>query len=170
MPRPRPDEAAQPYWTYIDRITSDDITTVIDQQLEETLAFLRGISEPKSLYRYAPGKWSIREVWSHVNDSERVFQFRAFWFARGFDTPLPSFDQDRAAEGTPANEITWARHMEEFRWIRGATAAFFRQLPEEAWTRTGVASGYPFTVNSLAYLVAGHVAHHRAMLEERYVR
>src|SRR5215469_11833387 len=97
--RPEPSEAALYYFGYINRVSSDDIISVLETQLEETLPFLRGISEEKSLYRYAPGKWSIRESWSHVNDTERVFVFRALWFARGFDAALPSFDQEIAVKG-----------------------------------------------------------------------
>src|SRR5215510_12181167 len=96
--RPEAHEAALYYFNYINRIASDDIVAVLESQLEETLPFLRGISEEESLYRYAPDKWSIRQMWSHVNDTERVFVYRALWFARGFDTPLPSFDQEIAVK------------------------------------------------------------------------
>jgi DinB family protein len=167
--RPRNDEAAPYYFTYIDRITSNDVISVLERQSEELPAFLASISEEKSLHRYAPGKWSIRESWNHVSDCERVFVSRAFWFARGFDTPLPSFDQNIAVAGAKADDISWARHIEEFRVVRLATLAFFRNLPAEAWPRTGVASGNPFTVRALAYVAAGHVAHHVAILQERYL-
>src|SRR5262245_603125 len=90
--RPDPSEAAAYYHGYIGRIESDDVLTVLADQLPSTLDFLRGISEEKSLHRYAPGKWSLRELLGHVNDAERVFQHRAFWFARALDSPLPSFD------------------------------------------------------------------------------
>jgi predicted metalloprotease len=166
---PRSDEAAPYYFTYIDRIASDDVIGTLERQSEELPAFLAGISGEKSLHRYAPGKWSIRESWSHVTDCERVFVSRAFWFARGFDTPLPSFDQNIAVASAKADDISWARHIEEFRVVRLATLAFFRNLSEEAWSRTGVASGNPFTVRALAYVTAGHVAHHVAILEERYL-
>jgi len=138
-------------------------------QLDETLPFLRGISEEKSLHRYAPDKWSIRQVLSHVNDSEQVFLFRAFWFARGFDSPLPSYDQDICAGAARADEFSWASHIGAFQGIRRAAVGLFRNLPAEAWTRSGVASGNSFTVKALAYIVAGHLDHHRAVLQERYL-
>ena len=112
-------------------------SSTLQSQLDETLPFLRGITEEKSLYRYAPEKWSIRQMWGHVNDTERVFLMRALWFARNFDTALPSFDQDIAVAAAGSDEMPWARHVEEFREIRLATISFFRNLPEEAWTRTG---------------------------------
>ena len=162
-------EAAPYYFKYIDRISSDDIVSAIGGQLEETIPFLRGISEEQSLHRYAAGKWSIRQVLNHVNDTEQVFLFRAFWFARGFAGPLPSFEQDISAVAARADEFSWASHIEAFQGIRGATLAFFRNLPLEAWARSGVASGSQVTVKALAYIVAGHLAHHRAVLEERYL-
>jgi DinB superfamily len=164
-----PNEAAPYYFKYIDRISTDNIVVTLANQLDETLVFLRGISEGKSLHRYAPEKWSIRQVLNHVNDAERVFQFRAFWFARSLESSLPSFDEKISAGAARADEFPWARHVEEFQEIRLATLAFFRNLPGEAWTRSGVASGYTFTLNALAYILAGHLAHHVAILQERYL-
>jgi hypothetical protein len=128
-----------------------------------------GISEEKSLYRYAAGKWSIREALNHVNDTERVFAFRALWFGRGFSEPLPSFDQNVGASAAQADERPWSAHVQEFQKIREATLALFRNLPDEGWGRSGVASGNSVTVNALAYIIAGHFAHHIAILQERYL-
>lgn len=162
-------EAAEYYFTYIDKVPSGDICRILDAQLPETVAFLRGISETQSLHRYAPGKWSIRQAVSHVNDAERLFVFRAFWFARGFDAALPSFDQDVAASTAGADDRPWSSHIDEFSAIRAASVTFFRSLPPEAWTRRGMASGNPFSVRALAYIVAGHVAHHEGILRSRYL-
>lgn len=167
--RPEPSEAKAYYFTYIDRIESSDIIDVLKTQSEETLAPLGSISEDKSLYRYAPDKWSIREVLNHVSDSERIFLSRALWFARGFVTPLPEYDQNIGVPAARADEVSWSSHLDEFRAVRLATIAFFRNLPEDAWMRTGVASGNPFTVRALAYIIAGHVTHHMGILQERYL-
>jgi hypothetical protein len=169
MSLPQQTEAAPHYFTYIDLISGDDILQTIEAQLDDTSRFLSGVSEEKSLYRYAPDKWSIREVISHVNDTERVFVFRAMWFARGFSEPLPSFDQNIASNAAGADDHSLASHVQEFRRIREATIALFRNLPAEAWVRSGVASGNSVTVNALAYIIAGHVAHHAAILRERYL-
>jgi hypothetical protein len=163
-------EAAEYYFTYIDQVVPGDICSILETQRAEIPALLHGISDDQSLVRYAPDKWSIREVLSHVNDTERVFVFRAFWFARGFDSPLPSFDQNVAVSTAGADERSWRSHVEEFRAVRTATVAFFRDLPADAWARRGVASGNPFTVRALAYLAAGHVSHHSKVLRERYLR
>ena len=167
--RPEANEAAPYYFTYIDKVPTDDIFALLHVQTEEALEFWTGIPEEKSLHRYAPGKWTIREVLNHINDTERAFAFRALWFARGFDTPLPSYDQDISAAGARANDFSWASHIEDFRAVRAATLSFFRNLPADAWMRSGIASDNRFTVRALAYIAAGHVAHHAAIMRERYL-
>jgi len=167
--RPQPNEAASYYSIYIDRVPSDDVVDVLATQLDETVDFLSEISEEQSLHRYATDKWSMRELLGHVNDTERVFMFRALWFARGFQDPLPSFDQEIGFKAAVSDNVSWASHMAEFRAIRSATLSFFRNLPEEAWLRSGIASDNSVTVRALAYIVAGHVSHHLAILRERYL-
>ena len=167
--RPQPNEAASYYSKYIDRVTSDDIVDVLETQLTEARDFLSGISEEQSLHRYAPGKWSMRELVGHINDTERVFMYRALWFARGFEDPLPSFDQEIGFKAADSDSVSWASHLAEFNAIRSSTLSFFRNLPEDAWMRSGVASDSPVTVRALAYIVAGHVSHHLAILRERYL-
>jgi hypothetical protein len=169
MPLPQRSEAAPYYFKYIDRISNDDIVGELETQLNETAGFFSGISEEKSLHRYAPDKWSIRQVASHVIDTERVFLSRAFWFARGFDSPLPSYDEKASALAARADDVAWANHIEDFRAVRLSTLTFFRNLPSGAWMRSGIASDNPFTVRALAYIIAGHVAHHSAILRERYL-
>jgi DinB family protein len=162
-------ETAEYYHRYIDQVPAGDIRDVLERQLGEASSMLEAISEQQSLHRYAPGKWSIREVVAHINDTERLFTFRAFWFARALGEPLPSFDQDIAASHAGADERPWRSHLDEFHAVRAATIALFRNLPAEAWTRRGVASGNPFTVRALAYIAAGHLAHHLRILREQYL-
>ena len=162
-------ETAEYYHRYIDQVPAGDIRDVLEHQLGDASSMLEAISEQRSLHRYAPGKWSIREVVAHINDTERLFTFRAFWFARALGEPLPSFDQDIAASHAGADDRPWRSHLDEFRAVRAATIALFRNLPAEAWTRRGVASGNPFTVRALAYIAAGHVAHHLRLLREQYL-
>jgi hypothetical protein len=166
--RPEPAEAAPYYFTYIDKVTGDDATSAIRNQVDEALAFFSNISEDKSLYRYAPEKWSIRQTLSHLVDSERTFAFRALWFARGFETPLPSFDQEIAVSASMADTIPWAAHIEEFQRVRLSTISLFEHMPPEASMRAGVASGNRVSVRALAFIIAGHLAHHLKILRERY--
>jgi hypothetical protein len=167
--RPEPSEAAPYYARYIGRISNPDIAAELESQADEILGVLSGIAPERSLHRYAPDKWSMRQVLNHINDTERVFAYRAFWFARGFEGPLPSFDQDISAREAAADSFAWSNHIEEFRAVRLSTLALFRNLPDEAWMRGGVASGNPVTVRALAYIIAGHASHHCAILTERYL-
>ena len=167
--RPERTEAAEYYFTYIDQVPDGDICETLRAQTADALDFIAGVSKEQSLIRYAPGKWSVREVLSHVNDAERLFVFRAFWFARGFDSPLPSFDQNIAVGAAGADARTWRSHVDEFRAVRDATMTFFESLPEEAWARRGIASDNPFSVRALACITVGHVSHHLRILRERYL-
>ncbi len=167
--RPESSEAAPHYFTYINQVIGDDPVAEIEVQLDEVLQLCASVTEEKSLHRYAADKWTIRQVLNHVTDTERAFAFRAMWFARGFALPLPDYDQDIAAAGSGADKITWADHVEEFRHVRLATIALFRNLPAEAWMRTGIASNNRFTVRAMAFITPGHVAHHLKILRERYL-
>lgn len=162
-------EAAEYYFTYINKVPAGDICATLEAQLTDALALFGGISEAESMHRYAEGKWTIRGVLSHINDTERVFVYRALWFARGFDTPLPSFEEGIAAASAAADRRSWRSHVEEFTTVRAATLSFFKNLPEGAWANRGIASGNPFTVRALAYITAGHVAHHLGLLRARYL-
>jgi hypothetical protein len=167
--RPDNSEAAAYYFTYINQVQGDDPVRVIEAQLGEALPLLKAITEEKSLYRYAPDKWSIRQSLNHVTDTERVFAVRALWFARGLDTPLPSYDQNIAAAGAAADAIPWAAHVEEFGHVRRASIALFRNMPKDSWMRTGIASDNRFTVRAMAFITAGHWAHHLKILREKYL-
>jgi hypothetical protein len=162
-------EAAEYYFKYIDQVGEGPIVEILMRQRREAQALFERISEDRSTHRYAADKWAIREVLAHLNDTERLFVFRAFWFARGFDSPLPSFDQEVANTQSGANERNWTSHVDEFQAVRAATIAFFDNLPDQAWGRRGIASDNPFSVRALAYICAGHTAHHLKILEDRYL-
>ena len=166
--KPQSSEAAPYYFTYIDLVGDDDVVRVLHRQLDEMAAWCATISEERSLYRYAEGKWSIRGVLSHINDAERLFAFRAFWFARGLQLDLPSFDQNVAAANAQADRVSWAAHVEEFRRVRLASISLYGNLAEEAWALGGVASGNYFSVRALAFLTAGHLTHHLGLLASKY--
>jgi DinB superfamily len=166
---PDQSEYAEYYRTYTSQVPAGNIVQTLEAQALELNTLLGGISEARSMHRYAPDKWTIREVASHINDTERVFGFRAFWFARVLGTDLPSFDQDAAIPTSGANDRSWASHVEEFKAVRAATMAFWKDLPADAWDRRGIASGNPFSVRSLAWITAGHVTHHARLLRERYL-
>jgi hypothetical protein len=166
--RPTRSEAAEYYFTYIDKAQTDDILGHLDAQTDELLAYFVTIQEERSLYRYEPFKWSLREALSHINDTERVFAFRAFWVGRGGEAPLPGFDQVQFAANAGADVRTWASHVDEFKAIRAATMSMLRTLPSEGWSRIGTASNNPVTTRALAFMIAGHAEHHRRIMVDRY--
>jgi hypothetical protein len=166
--RPLEGEAAEYYFRYIEQVSGNDPLPMIEGQVKDAESLLWGISEEKSLHRYAPEKWSIRQLLNHVTDTERAFAFRALWFARGFDSPLPIYDQNIAAAGAEADKSSWAAHVEEFHRVRLSTISLFRNMPQHAWMRRGIASDNTFSVRALAFIIPGHVAHHMAVLRERY--
>jgi hypothetical protein len=167
--RPDRSEAAAYYFTYIDKVPDGDICEILRAQAGEALTLFEGIADSQAGHRYAPDKWSIAEVVNHLNDCERLFAFRALWFARGFTAPLPSFDQNIAILRAGVDQRPWASHIEEFRAVRSATLPLFERLPPEAWDRRGIASDNPFSVRALAYIIAGHVVHHVGLLKGRYL-
>ncbi|NUR56047.1 MAG: DinB family protein [Acidobacteria bacterium] len=162
-------EAAEYYFTYINQVPAGDILTTLEGQEPDVRSLFESVSDERAAFRYAAGKWSIKEVLAHINDTERLFVFRAFWFARGLEAPLPSFDQTVAATGAAADDRPWQSHVDEFRTVRAASLSFYRNLPADAWLRRGIASGNPFSVRALAYITAGHVAHHVRVLRDRYL-
>ena len=166
---PQSDEAAPYYFRYIDLVKDGNILQVLRTQMEEALSLFSGISEEKSLHRYQPDKWSIREMLAHINDAERVFSFRALSFARGDGAPLPSFDEKAWAPQAHADDHAFASHVEDFQAVRLATLTLMRNFSSEAWNKRGVASDNSITVRALAFILAGHVFHHINVLREKYL-
>jgi hypothetical protein len=167
--RPNADEAAPYYFTYINQVTDEDVVSLLEKQSQDAPVFFGKISSEKSLYRYAPDKWSIREVVGHLSDAERVFAHRALWFARGHEASLPSFEQNIAVSNAKSDQIEWAEHIEEFRRVHLSSVSLFRNMPADAWMRRGAASGNSFTVRALVFIIAGHLTHHMSILRDRYL-
>ncbi|MCA9737126.1 MAG: DinB family protein [Gemmatimonadota bacterium] len=168
LARPGPDEYNPYYARYVELVPDGDIVTTLASQIEETDAVVRAFIPGREDFRYEPGKWSVRESLGHVVDTERVFGFRALWFARGAAESQPGMDQDLWVAGSNAGERALDDLLSEWRAVRASTVALFRSLDPEAGQRSGVASGYPVTVRALAWITAGHELHHRALFRERY--
>jgi hypothetical protein len=166
--RPRADEYAPYYQKYVDLVPAGDLIALLNRQNDATVALLGRVKEGDAGYRYAPDKWSIREVVGHVADAERVFAYRALRFARGDEGALLSFDEKAFVAGGGFERRTLADLVAEFRAVRQATLALLRSLDEAAWARGGTASGKHVTVRALGHIIAGHEAHHVAILKERY--
>ncbi len=167
--RPAVGEYASSFAGYIGRIGEDeDILAVLATQLDEVLARFKGISDARGDYRYAPDKWSMKEVVGHLSDTERVLAYRALRFGRGDATPLPSFDDQAYVPELHTADRALDDMAEEWGHVRRATLALYRHLPATAWSRRGIANDQPISVRALAYVIAGHVRHHLQTLEMRY--
>jgi len=167
--RPERSEYAPSYEGYVSRVPDGDIVAALAKQLEETLALIRGIPESRGDYRYAEGKWSIKELLGHVIDSERVFAYRALRFARGDSTPLSGFEQDDFVKGADFNKRTLADLAKEYEYVRRATICLFESLEDRAWERRGTANNNDVSVRALAFIMAGHERHHVEILRTRYL-
>ena len=168
MKRPEPTEYADFYANYVSRVPGSDVLGVLESQRLQMLQMFAGRSERDGSFRYAPGKWTVKEVLGHVTDTERIFTYRALRIARGDQTPLPSFEQDDYVKNGGFGERTLASLAEEFALVRAASIALFRSFSQEAWSRRGIASQKEVSVRGLAFITAGHQIHHRLILEERY--
>jgi hypothetical protein len=166
---PEASEYAPYFGRYISLVAGHDVLAALEKQPHETLALLSTLTEEQGNFRYAPGKWSIKEMIGHVNDTERVFAYRALCFARNDRTPLASFEQDDYVRAGSFDECRLADLVEEFKCVRQSSLMLFRMLSTEAWMRRGVASGNPASVRALAYIIAGHELHHRRILQEKYI-
>jgi hypothetical protein len=166
---PDPSEYPPYYQGYVGRVPDGDIVAQLERQLQDTTALLGGLTEQQGEHRYAPGKWTIKEVVGHVADAERIFCYRALRFARGDATPLAPFDENLYVPEMGCGSRTLADLVEEYRAVRVATLAFVRSLSEVTAVRVGTASGKAITVRALVYIAAGHEAHHLAILKERYL-
>jgi hypothetical protein len=163
-------EYAPYYQHYIDRIEGDDIIWVLDKQINEFNEFIYTIPGEKKNHSYAPGKWTVAEVLGHINDTERVMAFRAFWFARNAPSPLPGFEQDDFIKSTNFNSRTLRSYADEFIHLRKSNNNLFAGLGEEALHRQGISNNKKVSVLALLYIMAGHLDHHIAILNERYLK
>ncbi len=166
--RPAPDDYAPFYARYVALVPDGDIVATLERQGRESVALLRGLGA-RAGQRYAPGKWSVRDVIGHMGDSECVFAFRLLSFARGDAAELPGFDEDEYARAAAWDRLALERVVDHFASARAATLSLLGSLDEAAWGRSGVANGARVSVHGLAWIMAGHELHHLGVLRERYL-
>lgn len=169
MNRPDITEYAEYYHKYIQVVPNGDISDILENQLNTAVELFSNISEEKSKYRYAPGKWSIREVLGHIIDAERVFSYRALRFSRGDQKPLQGFDENEYIRNSNYDKTNLLLLIEEFYGIRKSTIALFKSMSNDMWLKKGNASGYDVSVRGLAYIIVGHTEHHLEIIKERYL-
>jgi DinB superfamily len=167
--RPEKNEYNPFYETYVSLVPETKILPALESQIEQTRVLISSITEEKSLYRYGPDKWSIRQVIGHMIDGERVFAFRAFTFSRADTVQLAGFDENQYVSKADADQVLLTDLCAEFVALRTANVLMFKHLNPQAWTRDGIASDNRITVLALAYIMVGHVRHHSRILQERYL-
>lgn len=165
---PEPGEYAPYHQKYISFVAGSDILTTLERQRKQMLLLLSGRDEADGDFRYAPDKWTAKEALGHVCDTERIFAYRALRISRGDRTPIEGFEQDDYVRNGPFGRVPLEEIVEDYIAARRATLTLFRNLDEAAWMRRGIANKNEVSVRALAYIIAGHEAHHRRILEEKY--
>ncbi len=168
LERPGPGEYADFYARYIARVPDGDVVAQLATQIADTRRALHALPAARASHRYAAGKWNVTEVVGHLADAERVFAYRALRFARGDETPLPGFDETVYVPAGEFADRSIASVVDEFAAVRSATLVLFSALPAHAARRSGPANGQTVSVRAIAWIIAGHELHHRAILRERY--
>lgn len=165
--RPEAGEYAAFYANYVALVPEHNVVSVLESQATEVDVLLRSIPESQATVLHSPYTWTIKQVVGHVIDGERVFAYRAMRFARNDPTELPGFNENHYAAAGEFNRQTLAQLAAEFAAVRQSTLLLLRHIPDDAWTRGGVASGAHVTVLALAFIMAGHVRHHLTILRKR---
>jgi DinB superfamily len=166
--RPQAGEYAPYYDRYISLIHGEDILNTLDQQRRQMMLLLSGRDDEDGDFRYAPDKWSAKEVLGHICDTERIFAYRALRISRADIAPLEGFEQDDYVRNGPFAHRPLADLVEDFIAVRRATLSLLRNFDEAAWVRRGIANKNEVSVRALTYIIAGHELHHRRILEEKY--
>jgi len=169
MSRPEKSEYHPYYENYVSLVTGEDVVSVLANQPRELKSLLSPLAEEKGTFAYAAGKWTIKELLSHIIDGERIFAYRLLRISRGDETPIEGFEQDGYIENSHANERTFADLLDEFEELRAANLRQIRNLRQEDWARTGTANNATVSVRALAWIMAGHVVHHCNILRLRYL-
>lgn len=166
--RPTPSEYAPFYAGYIAALADGDILETLERQTSELRQLAASTPADRETFRYGEGKWSVREVFGHLIDGERVFSYRVLRFSRGDETPLPGFDENDYVAASHFDRRPLSDLVDELVLLRQANLRLLRSLAPEDWTRTGTANNHPVSVRALAFIMAGHVRHHLNLLRDRY--
>lgn len=169
MPKPLPNTHAEYFKKYIDQVPEEDLSAAFSNQLPVITGLLNSITEERSMYAYEDGKWTLKELLQHMIDAERIFNYRALCIARKETVSLPGFDENTYAENSNANNRNWQNLVDEFLCVRRSTEFLYESFTDEALGSSGISNNNPITVNSLGFITAGHVYHHKKVIEERYL-
>ncbi|MBM7650847.1 DinB family protein [Neobacillus cucumis] len=167
--RPEANEFPEYYVPYVKLVPEGDLLEILKDNFEKTTALFEGLSEEKGLYRYATGKWSIKEVLGHMADTERIMSYRLLRVGRGDKTPLAGFNENDYIAESNFDGLPIKKLLEDFTAVRNATITLINNLPENAWEKIGFANNTEITTRAIAYIIAGHALHHLKIINERYL-
>ncbi|MDQ0192827.1 DinB family protein [Paenibacillus wynnii] len=167
--RPSKEEYNAYYESYVKLVPNGDIHDILTQSLKSTITVLSNVVEERANYRYAEGKWSLKEVLGHITDNERIMTYRLLRIARGDKTPLAGYDQDVLNSGTSLDKCPMANLLEDYTAVRRATLTLLRGLSEEAWSRRGIVNDSESSAKAWAYIISGHEIHHMNVIKEKYL-
>lgn len=167
--KPAADEYAPYYGKYIEAVPQESIIDTLGQQLNDTLSLLAGLTEEQGDHRYAPDKWSVKQLVGHIVDTERIFAYRALRFARNDKAPLAGFEQDDYVTNGGFDRRQLADIAREYEQVRRASIELFKSFDEDAWERRGKANDVEVSVRALAWIICGHELHHKAILKTKYL-
>jgi len=169
LQRPLENEYPEYYVPYVNLVSNGDLLSILKENLDTTIALFEGISEEEGHFRYAPGKWSIKEVLVHMTDTERIMAYRLLRIGRGDQTPLAGFDENDYINGAQFDKLPIKNIIEDFAAVRKATITLIQNIPEEAWIKKGLANDKEITTRAIAYIIPGHAIHHCNIINERYL-
>lgn len=168
--RPSNEEYSAYFETYVSLVPDGDIRECLTETFKKTIEVLSTVSEERANYRYAPGKWSLKEVLGHITDNERIMSYRLLRIARGDRTPLAGYDQDVLMGGASFDACILSELLEDYTAVRQATLTLLNGLSEEAWDRRGTVSGSESTARAWAYILTGHEIHHMNVIQDKYLQ
>ena len=166
--RPSTSEYSSYFARYVSLVPESDVLAALENQVNAIQSALGTLTEERAGFRYAADKWSVRQVFGHIIDAERVFGYRALCIARGEMLSLPSFDENAYAAAAGHDRSRLPELIEEFCQLRRSHIHMLRHLDEAAWQRVGRVNEHPTSTRAMAFIMAGHVRHHAAVLSERY--
>jgi hypothetical protein len=169
LQRPLTSEYPEYYVPYVELVPEEDLLTILSEDLKSTIALFEGISDEDGYFRYAPNKWSIKEVLGHMTDTERIMSYRLLRIGRGDQTALAGFNENDFVEGSQINKQSIKDILEDFIATRKATITLIKNMPTDAWVNKGNANNTEVTTRAIGYIIAGHAIHHKQIINERYL-
>ena len=169
LKRPLPGEYSQGFAPYVAAAKEGDPLALLQAQVGEVTSLFQGVAEGQGAHRYAPGKWSLKDLLQHLSDAERIFAYRCLRIGRGDTTPLPGFEENDYAVAARADAQSVALLLADFQAVRAASLTLFQSLDDQAWEQLGTSSGKSITARCFPYICLGHAAHHLTIIRERYL-